>query len=235
MIAMKRLIFLALVPLLLAGCQSTGARVSETDSSPTWPRPNGAAPALLLATGDEIEVIVHTAPDLSRSVKVGPDGTFQIPYSGPIQAATRSIDDVRRSLRDALSSELRDPDVEILPGASIRHQIFVGGNVKNPGLFDLPGTIDPLQAIELAGGYADAGRRNRLVLLRRLPDGDIRTALADPVAGLVEPNLADWAMLQRFDVIYVTDQTVIDQELFVHEHIREALPLAFFLFYENSD
>ena len=36
--------------------------------------------------------------------------------------------------------------------------IFVGGEVKLPGVFKLPGEIDALQAIMLAGGWTDEGK-----------------------------------------------------------------------------
>lgn len=75
------------------------------------------------------------------------------------------IDDVCCSLCDVLFSEFRDLDVEILFGVSIWYQIFVGGNVKNLGLFDLFGMIDLLQVIELVGGYVDVGWCNWFVLL----------------------------------------------------------------------
>lgn len=114
---MNRLLCLALVPLFACGCQSV-APAPPTDPLPII-EPEPSAPPVgdapyLLAPGDELEIIVHTAPDLSRTVTVGPDGEIRIPYSGPIQASQKSLEAVQDLLRDALASELRNPDIDVL-------------------------------------------------------------------------------------------------------------------------
>lgn len=235
MMTMKRLLCLVLAPLILIGCQSTEPRVSNAETDAAWPQESDRVPTPLLAVGDELEIVVHTAPDLNRTVTIEPDGTFQIPFSGPIPAAGRSLEDVRSHLHGALSSELRDPGVDVLLGANTRHQIFVGGAVNTPGLYDLPGLINPLQAIAMAGGLTEAGRSDQIFLLRRTPAGETSSALLDLTAAELSPNLAPWARLQRFDVIYATQETIIDPDLFVRQQIRDALPIAFFVFYEPAD
>lgn len=117
MTAMNRLLCLALVPFFACGCQSVTPALPA--APPPVVEPERSAPSdidadYLLAPGDQLEIIVHTAPDLSRTVTIGPDGEIRIPYSGPIQASQKSLEAVQDLLRGALASELRNPDIDVL-------------------------------------------------------------------------------------------------------------------------
>lgn len=229
---MKRLLCLAFMPTLAWGCQSAEPVVSDPFPQQDWRHEDGQDPFYLLAPGDQLEVIVHTAPELTRTVTIGPDGRFRMPYSGPITAAARTVDEVRSGVQTALASELRDPDIDVLLAGTASQRIFVGGEVENPGLFDLPGLIDPLQATIMAGGVTDAGRASSVILMRRMPGGEVKSTVFDIKAGTYDPGLANWAPLRRFDVVYVTRKPIADQNLFVRQYVRDALPIDFSLFYD---
>jgi len=229
---MIRLLCLALLPVMIAGCQSSAPVESSTFPQKEWRHEDGADAFYLLAPGDQLDIIVHTAPELSRVVTVGPDGRFRMPYSGPIVAAARTVDEVRDGVQFAMAQELNDPDIDVLLTGTASQRVFVGGEVANPGMFEMPGLIDPLQAIIMAGGVTETGRVRTVVLMRRMPGGEVKSAVFDLKAGIYDPSLADWAPLRRFDVIYVTRKPIADQNLFVRQYIRNALPIDFSLFYD---
>jgi polysaccharide export outer membrane protein len=111
---MIRLLCLALVPLLVCGCQAV-APAGTNAAAPTVQAPTSERTgAYLLAPGDQLEIIVHTAPELSRTVTISPDGEIRIPYSGPVQVAAKTLDAVQMLLREAMASELRNPDIDVL-------------------------------------------------------------------------------------------------------------------------
>ena len=229
---MTRLLCLALLSLMIASCQSGAPVESAVFPQKEWRHEDGADAFYLLAPGDELDVIVHTAPELNRTVTIGPDGRFRMPYSGPILAAARTVDEVRDGGQFAMSRELNDPDIDVLLVGTPSQRVFVGGDVTNPGLFDMPGLIDPLQAIIMAGGVTNEGRANTVVLMRRMPGGEVKSAVLDLKAGIYDPSLADWAPLRRFDIVYVTRKPIANQNLFVRQYIRDALPIDFSLFYD---
>ena len=229
---MTRLRCLALLSLMIASCQSGAPVESAVFPQKEWRHEDGADAFYLLAPGDELDVIVHTAPELNRTVTIGPDGRFRMPYSGPILAAARTVDEVRDGVQFAMSRELNDPDIDVLLVGTPSQRVFVGGDVTNPGLFDMPGLIDPLQAIIMAGGVTNEGRANTVVLMRRMPGGEVKSAVFDLKAGIYDPSLADWAPLRRFDIVYVTRKPIANQNLFVRQYIRDALPIDFSLFYD---
>lgn len=232
---MNRLLYLALIPILAWGCQSKEPADTDIFFEQVWPEQFETTALYRLAPGDQLEIIVHTAPELSRTVTIEPDGRIRMPYSGPVTAASRSVEQVRTSLRAALSSELRNPDIDVLLVKTVPQNIFIGGDVENPGLFELPGLINPLQAIIMAGGVSHRGRSHTVILMRRTETGDVNSAIFNPGSGFYDPTVANWASLRAFDVIYVSRKPISEPNLFARDLVRDALPVDFFLFYGISE
>ncbi|MEL6857989.1 MAG: polysaccharide biosynthesis/export family protein [Pseudomonadota bacterium] len=229
---MKRLLCLAFFSVMLSACQSSAPIESAHFPEKEWRHEDGADAFYLLAPGDQLEIIVHTAPELNRTVTIGPDGRFRMPYSGPISAAAQTVEEVQASVQSAMASELNDPDIDILLTDTASQRVFVGGEVTSPGMFELPGLIDPLQAVIMAGGVTEEGRVRTAVLMRRMPGGVVKSAVFDLKAGIYDPVLAEWGPLRRFDIVYVTRKPIADQNLFVRQYVRDALPIDFSLFYD---
>jgi len=62
-------------------------------------------------------------------------GRVIMPMLSPIMAAGRTVTDVQAALRDGLASQLRDPRVAVTPRAYSPQQVFVGGQVQQPGTY----------------------------------------------------------------------------------------------------
>ena len=228
---MTRLLLLVAALLTLSGCTSDPVS-SEDFPQSHWMKSDGYDDRYLLAPGDTIEVSVLYAPELSRTVVVAPDGRVRIPYSGPIAATGRTVDEVRLAFNKALGRELKNPEVEVIATEFASQRIFVGGEVQAPSLYDLPGQIGPLQAIVMAGGFTNEARQNAVVLMRRLPGGEIRSEVIDIRSGVFDAQLADWGPLRRFDIIYVPKSKIAEENLFVLQWFRAALPVEFRAFYD---
>lgn len=183
----------------------------------------------LLAPGDRVEVTVHTAPELSRELIVGSDGLVSFPLAGPVMAMARTPAELAMALRAALASELIDPDLDVVTTGFASPKVFIGGEVRTPGVFNLPEGITPLAAITMAGGLTQDALPAEALLIRRLPGGEISAARIDIRSG---PKAA-FAPLRRFDVLYVPASPIADQQNpLAHDEIREALPRPFQLFYD---
>ena len=185
-----------------------------------------------LAPGDVLELTVYSAPELSRTARIGPDGRIRLPLIPPLLAAGYTPEDVADLAREAYASQLREPSLDLLVSEYSSQQVFVGGAVTNPGVFDLPGQIDPLQAVIMAGGRTDSANRGEVFIMRRLPGGEVKTAVFNLNDGLEDPALADWGPLQRFDIVFVPRSRIANHNLFVQQYIRGALPVEFSLFYD---
>ena len=227
-----RAIILATSALLLAACVSKPVQSPDFPVE-AWQSGSAADAAYILWSGDTLNVSVTTAPELSREeVIIAPDGKFQMPIIGSIQAAGRTISEVETELSQQLSSELRDPRVFVAATEFASQQVFVNGQVATPGIYPLPGQIGPLQAIAMAGGLNLTANAKQVVVIRRLPGGEVRSAIYNIKKGLVDPSAATWGPLQRFDIVHVSPTWIARENLFVEQYIRNALPLDFSLFFD---
>ena len=175
--------------------------------------------------GDEIEVSLPSAPELNKTVTVQPDGRVSLPLVGPVMAADRTIGELQDSLGQAYSTQLLRPDVEVAAKAAPL-KVFVGGEVANPGIYDMAGDADAMRAIIQAGDFKVGADRSQVLLVRRGPDGRGMVRRADLLNGMRSPG-ADLIPLRRFDIVYVPRTGVAAAGVFVQQYFRDLSPIQF--------
>jgi len=180
-------------------------------------------PSYRLYPGDELDVVVPSAPELNKTVTVQPDGRVMVPLLEPQMAAGKTAAELEQSLSAAYSSQLLRPGVQVVVKAQPL-KVFVGGEVGKPGVYDMPGDIDALRAIVQAGGFASGAKRSQVVIIRRGHDGRpmLRTVNFDHP----DHSGTDLVPLRRFDVIYVPRTGLAEVGEFMTQ-LRNALPLQF--------
>ena len=223
---------LAASALVLGACQSVTPTPSEYFPVAEWRHEDGRDQPYLLAPGDTVSIVFNSAPELNRDIRIAPDGSLTLPYVGSVQASARTPAEIQAELVQAYAGELRYPDVDVIPMEFDSQKIFVGGEVQAPGMLDLPGQIDPLQAVIMAGGFTPGAKPTQVALMRRMPGGEVMTAVIDIRAGLNDPRLADFTPLRRFDVVYVPRSAIAEENLFMEQWFRSALPIDFSLYYD---
>ncbi len=180
-----------------------------------------AEPEYLLYPGDEIEVATPTAPELTRTLKVGPDGRIALPLIGQAMAADRSLYELEVDLSRAFASQLRAPVVEITLKQAGPLKVWVDGEVRTPGVYDMPGDIDAYQAVIMAGGYLPTAKSGEVALIRRGPGGTRMMKVVD-----LRPRRGEVVALRRSDIIYVPRSTLGELANFFGQ-VRNALPIGF--------
>ncbi|MBI1359079.1 MAG: polysaccharide export protein [Alphaproteobacteria bacterium] len=217
--------------LAAAGCASCPAPRTQAgikpDAFPGWTAEDAQ---YRLFPGDRFRVDVRTAPELDGEVVIAPDGRATLPLIGPVMVANRTATDIQAILEHAYASELIDPSLTVSPTGFGSQKIFVGGDVKTPGVFDLPGEIDALQAVLLAGGWTDRGKPTHVIVLRRAPDGKLLTRVLNLRAGGALSG-QEIGPLHRFDVVYVSRKVISNENVFMKQFIRDALPIDFSIVY----
>ena len=218
--------------LILGACQNVDPVSSAYFPVSEWRHEDGQDQPYLLAPGDTVSVVFQTVPELNRDIRIAPDGSITLPYVGTVQASARTPNEVQADLVQAYSGELKNPLVEVIPIAFDSQKIFVGGEVQTPGMVELPGQIDPLQAVIMAGGFTDRAQPKQVALMRRMPGGEVMTAVIDVNSGINDPRLADFTPLRRFDVVYVPRSAIAHENLIMEQWFRSALPIDFSLYYD---
>lgn len=182
--------------------------------------------------GDQVEVTVFSAPELSRTVTIAPDGRIDLPLIDPVMAADLSATELRDALLAAYAHDLRTPQLDVTPAGFGSNLVYVAGEVSRPGVYDFRGPIDPLQAVALAGGFLNSARRQEVVVISRVPGGAQQVSLVDLRSRAIRNGLPQGVTLRRFDVVFVPRTRVSDWNLWVQQYVRDALPIQFSLFYD---
>ena len=178
-------------------------------------------PEYVLYPGDEIEIATPTAIELTRTQKIGPDGRISLPLVGQIMAADRTIAEVEADASTAFASQLRRPVVEVTLKTAGPLKVWVDGEVRTPGVYDMPGDIDAYQAVIQAGGYLPTARQHEVALIRRGPRGARMMRAVD-----LRPRRGEVVALRRGDIIFVPRSTLGEVANFV-TLFRNALPVGF--------
>lgn len=229
-------LFAVVIAAGFAGCASI-AHSQEAPQAPAAaiaPAPlqySDATPAYRFFPGDEIEVSVFSAPELSRTVTVGPDGRIALPLIEPVRAADLTSAELHDALIAAYAPQLRTPELSVTPKTFASRQVFVGGEVARPGIYQMPANIDAFQAVMLAGGFLPSARRGDVLVMSRA-SGATAVTEVDLSARAMRNGLPGAQPLSRYDVVFVPRSGISQVNLFMQQYVRDALPVQFSFYYD---
>jgi polysaccharide biosynthesis/export protein len=123
-------------------------------------------PNYLLNPGDELEIDVWREEDLQRTVLVRPDGKFTFPLAGEVVAANRTPAQVQGEITQKLRNYIPEAVVTVTVTGIGGNQIYVIGQVADPGMFIMNPRLNVLQALSLAGGMTAFASQNNIIILR---------------------------------------------------------------------
>ncbi|MDP1631489.1 MAG: polysaccharide biosynthesis/export family protein [Caulobacter sp.] len=185
-------------------------------------------PDYRLYPGDTVDITVPSAPELTKTgVIVQPDGRVTMPLIAPVMAADRTIPELQDALTRAYASQLLRSQVVVTMTAATPLKVFVGGEVGTPGVFDMPGDINSLQAIIQAGGLKPSAKSGQVVIIRRGSGGQAMMRTVNLKQAMQSPASADFVPLRRFDIVYVPRSNVAEVGLWVQQWFRDLSPVQF--------
>src|SRR5580700_3043842 len=120
-----------------------------------------------LQPGDVLLISVWKEKDLEGEVLVRPDGGMSFPLAGDLDAAGRTVEEVRGVLAQRLKPFIPDPVVTVSVKSIGGNHVYVIGRVQRPGEFTFSRPVDVMQALSLAGGATPFAALNDIVILRR--------------------------------------------------------------------
>jgi len=155
-------------------------------------------PDYAVSVGDNVQVRFWGAFEFDAQLTVDPKGNIFLPHVGPVQVLGVRNQDLQRVVDMAASKVFR---VNVNSYASLTAaqpvRIFVGGNVKRPGLYSGTSMDSLLHYLDQAGGI-DPERGSFLNV--RVNRGDLTRATA---------NLYDFLLKGRMPLIQLADGDVI--------------------------
>ena len=186
------------------------------------PSPYHEEPAYRIGVGDALSVESYTDPALKQQVIVRPDGRVSLILIGDVDAAGRTTQDLDEELAQRYSTLPEHPDVVVNVDQIAGLEVYVGGEVKQPSVQPIKGSLTLLQCITAAGGFMSTANPTQVLILRQQPDGRF-FAYQHDVNHMLHNEAAE-IYLKRHDIVFVpkTKIAVVDQ--YVEQYVNEILP-----------
>lgn len=155
--------------------------------------------------GDVLDVEVWRVPDLSKTVKVGPDGRVSLPLAGEIEAEGISLTEFKEIIVERVSEYVLEPQVSISLRQFGGRKFIILGQVSGPGVYRYEHNIQLIEAIALAGGLTTNAQAGQVMIIR----GDVKR---DPKVNIIQANmlnllkggmLTENITIKPNDIIYV--------------------------------
>ncbi len=189
-----------------------------------------AGPDYVVGPGDGLAINLWGGVSERFYRTVDREGRVSLPEVGPILVSGKSLADVQENMQQILRTQFRDVSADVSLGRLRTIRVYVVGDVRNPGAYDISSLSTPLNALFAAGGPTEGGslrilkhnRGNQLVEqvdvydlllhgvkgdMERLEDGD--TVLAPPMG----PQVIVEGMVRRPAIYELKDEKNLSEVL----------------------
>jgi polysaccharide export outer membrane protein len=169
-------------------------------------RPRGTG-HYIIGPGDDLNVFVYRAPELSAIVPVRPDGHISTPLAPDVLAAGRTSTQLAEALEARLRQYVKEPNVTVMVTGfvgPVDRQIRVIGQVAQPLELPYRDGMTVLDAMIAAKGLTPFAAGNRAVIVRQEPGGPqkFRVRLGDL---LTDGDMSQNVALQPGDTVFVPE------------------------------
>ncbi len=156
----------------------------------------------LIGPGDVLDISIWKDEALTKSVLVLPDGRISFPLIGILNAAGKTLPDLKKEIEVKISKYLTDPVLTVGVNQVNSMIIYIIGRVNAPGKFILNSNVNVLQALAMAGGLNPFAKKSSIKIFRQ--DGGKTESFPFNYDEVVRGSRLDQNItLQRGDVLVV--------------------------------
>ncbi len=210
----------------LLACTLLGCLSAPPAPAKDWPAATPADVVVVLQPGDLLKIKFMGWPELDEEQAIRPDGKIALLLVGDVEAAGQTPEQLRAKLLGLYTSKIKNPEegsINVVVSGFDSQRVYVGGEVKLPGLVMLKGKLTPLEAIMQCGGFLKESAKLSTVVVIRQRDGKQYAVALDLKKSLEQPESTPF-YLQAHDVVYVS-RTAIDRvDQWVNQYVNQIIP-----------
>jgi polysaccharide export outer membrane protein len=187
-----------------------------------------AAPALsdfYLGVGDEISIQFFHNPELDDELTVRPDGKGNLKLVGDVKMAGLSVVQLQTTIEHMYDPILVQPDVSVNLRNTASQVVFVGGEVQNPGMYEIRAGLTPVQAIFIAGGLKTSAEQSSIVLFRDTGEPLLAYHIMNLEAQLGTELEHQKIKLLAKDIIFVPPSRIASINKFMELYVHKIIPV----------
>jgi protein involved in polysaccharide export with SLBB domain len=147
----------------------TNGTVTLTNNTPILTNGVATNTEYRIHPADVLALMVYQEADLSADFKVTADGAINHPLLGKVPLQGLTLEEAEKTLRNLLGEKyLVNPRVTLQIRSSAARQVIVLGEVKKPGVYEMPmgKRFTMLEAIAMAGGFSEMAAVDRVSIVR---------------------------------------------------------------------
>lgn len=173
-------------------------------------------PRYRLQPSDILEVHYRYSPEFDQTVTIQPDGFVTLVLIGDIKLQGLTVDQAKAAILGKSAQRLKDPEITLVLKEFEKPYFVVGGEVANPGKFEMRGPINPIQAIAMAGGFKNlSAKHSQVILFRRVGPDLAKTEILDLKAAMSTNTTEPLSDLRSGDMLIVPQNRITKIERLV--------------------
>lgn len=181
--------------------------------------------------GDELDIKFFYNPELNERMTVRPDGRIALQLIPEVAVAGLTSATLARKLEEMYGEQLAEPRVSVLVRSFTAQRVFVDGEVRQPSMVQLTGSLTLAQAIAQAGGLKETANIKQILVLRHAGKPS-RVALTYDLAALRKSRApAEDPTLQPEDIVFVSASRITNVNLWVDHYLRRNIPISTGMFW----
>lgn len=171
-----------------------------------------AAEEYIMSPGDQLQIYVlghedlstrRTASDSSSSYYVvRPDGHLDFPLIGTVDTTGKTVEEFTQELKNRLREYIIDPSITVNVAKLGTTRVFVLGEVKKAGMYELTKSHRVLDALGAAGGFTLKSAKKNIFLIRNGQEENIQKLNFNNY--LTKGDATQNLVLQEGDCLYLT-------------------------------
>ena len=129
----------------------------------------------IMCPGDVLQVVVYGHEDLSTPMTAGatnspyvvrPDGKVSFPLIGDVDVTGKTVAQFREELANRFSQYLVTPSISVNVMKLGTTRVYVLGEIKRPGLYELEKSHKVIDALAKAEGFTEKAAKKNVFLVR---------------------------------------------------------------------
>jgi len=168
-----------------------------------------------------------------KQVRVTPEGTISLPSIGVVPAQGLTLDEIRREVQERYLQVADGLEMTPILVTRAPRFVYVLGEVRNPGRYDMQQPTTVMMALSMAGGRVNGGNFREIVVFRRAEDWRLLATRIDLNGAIngTRPAPSDEIWLRDSDIVVVprmpmrrADDLI---ELYFTRGLYSAFPIGF--------
>lgn len=187
---------------------------------------NKKMPEYRMGFGDVLEIKFFNNDKFNEMVTVRPDGRITLQRVGDIRVNGMTPSTLDTIITESYSQIIIIPEVTVFVREFGGNQVYVLGEVNQPGGFPIQQNMNLLQVIASAGGAKDGAKLSSVVVLRKKSTGEVearKVNLSATIKGNGNSGHLDLA-IQPQDIIFVPKTFIANMSTFMKQIYDGVLP-----------